>query len=110
MSSAGLLCVGIALGIGFYALKKLQAGADATRVIDSATGENNGPPVGWDKVDGGFGMGKTPYTSNTIDHLSKVKDRAQKKHEFYVGGPKRHKIPTTPTQSTPIAGLVNNHD
>jgi len=100
MSGPGILVLGIALGIGIYAVRKLQAGADATRVIDSATGENPNP-----QGEGGSG----PYAP-TIEHISTARNRAQKKHEFAVGGPKRHKIPTVPTQSTPISGLVNNHD
>lgn len=99
MSGPGLLVLAIAAGIGIYAVRKLQAGADATRVIDSATGENPNPP----------GESSGPYAP-TIEHISTARKRAQKKHEMYVGGPTRHKIPTVPTQSVPIAGLVNNHD
>lgn len=100
MSAPGVLVLAIAAGIGIFAVRKLQASADATRVIDSATGENPNP-----KGEGGSG----PYAP-TIEHISTARKRAQNKHELAVGGPRRHKIPTIPTQSTPISGLVNNHD
>jgi hypothetical protein len=117
MSGPGLLVLGIAAGIGIFALRKLQAGADATRTIDSVTGENGDGDVYQGGSYGLLGLadkGKTttgggPFAP-TIEHISTAKKRAQKKHEMVVGGPRRHKIPTIPTQATPIAGLINNHD
>lgn len=98
MSSAGILVLAIAAGVGIYAINRLQAAANATRLIQSTTGDNPQETVN----DG-------PHAP-TIEHISTARKRALKKHEMVVGGPRRHKIPTVPTQKTPFAGLVNNHD